>query len=112
MAKGRKTGGRSKGTPNRKTAEAQAAAAEAGRVLAEHLGVNCFPGDAHALAMAIYKDMAQPIALRLEALKAALPYEKPRLSAVEHGGKIGLAHEDRLGLLERLAAEEVEGRGL
>jgi hypothetical protein len=81
-------------------------AAEVGRVLAEHLGEHCFPGDAHALAMAIYKDTRNDPELRLEAAKAAMPYEKPRLSAVEHSGSIGTSHEERL--FERLKAEEAE----
>jgi hypothetical protein len=103
---GERRGGRQKGTPNKKTVAAMQAAEEAGRVLAENLGDKCFPGDAHALAMALYKDTTQPIEIRLEALKAALPYEKPRLSAVEHSGSIGTTQEQGLSLLERLAAEE------
>jgi hypothetical protein len=103
---GERRGGRAKGTPNKKTAEAMQAAQEAGRVLAEHLGDKCFAGDAHALAMALYKDTTQPIEIRLEAMKAALPYEKPRLAAVEHSGAIGTTQEDGVALLKRLSAEE------
>lgn len=33
--------------------------------------------------MAIYKDAAQPIALRMDAAKAAIAYEKPRLAAID-----------------------------
>jgi hypothetical protein len=35
---------------------------------------------------AIYKDAVQPIGLRLDAAKAAIGYERPRLAAVE--GKV------------------------
>ena len=101
---GERRGGRGKGTPNKKTVEASLKAAEVGRVLADHLGEHCFPGDAHALAMAIYKDTRNDPELRLEAAKAAMPYEKPRLSAVEHSGSIGTTHEERL--FERLKAQE------
>ena len=34
--------------------------------------------------MTVYKDLNQPIGLRMEAAKAALPYEKPRLASVEN----------------------------
>jgi type II secretory pathway component PulM len=43
-----------------------------------------FHGDAHALLMTVYKDLKQPIGLRMEAAKAALPYEKPRLASIEN----------------------------
>ena len=42
-----------------------------------------FRGDAHALLICIYKDPNQPLAVRIDCAKAALPYEKPRLAAVE-----------------------------
>jgi hypothetical protein len=34
--------------------------------------------------MTVYKDLKQPIGLRIEAAKAALPYEKPRLASIEN----------------------------
>jgi hypothetical protein len=40
-----------------------------------------FHGDAHALLMSVYKDPAQPIAVRLEAAGKAIGYEKPKLAA-------------------------------
>ena len=48
------------------------------------LGSEVFHGDAHALLMTVYKDLKQPIGLRIEAAKAALPYEKPRLASIEN----------------------------
>ena len=51
--------------------------------ITEALGVDAFDGDAHALLVAIYKDPAQPIALRLDAAKAAISFEKPRLAALK-----------------------------
>ena len=59
------------------------------QVLAEALGENCFEGDAHALLQATYKDKRNPIELRVDAAKAAAPYEKPRLNAMDHGIKKG-----------------------
>ena len=34
--------------------------------------------------MTVYKDLKQPIGLRMEAAKAALPYEKPRPASIEN----------------------------
>lgn len=42
-----------------------------------------FEGDAHMFLMAVYKDPTKHIDLRMEAAKAALPYEKPRLMAMK-----------------------------
>jgi hypothetical protein len=103
-----KTGGRKRGTPNRRTVQLERAMERVAQTLAEHLGEHCFPGDAHALAIAIYKDTRNDPELRLEAAKAAMPYEKPRLSAVEHSGNIGTTHEDRL--FQRLAAQKAPAR--
>ena len=39
-----------------------------------------FQGDAHAFLMMVYKDPSLPLALRLDAAKAAIPFEKPALA--------------------------------
>jgi len=66
-----------------------------------------FEGDAHALLMAVYKDAALALDLRVDAAKAAIRYEKPALAQVqadvEHRG-------DPLGLV--LAAIDQKTRGL
>lgn len=36
--------------------------------------------------MAVYKDVTMPWPMRIDAAKAAISYEKPRLAAVEHSG--------------------------
>jgi hypothetical protein len=85
MVQGIKTGGRQKGTKNRKTVLLE----EKGRkTFAGVLGADAFEGDAHSLLIAIYKDGSMPIGLRLDAAKAAVRYEKPALAAVEHCNKI------------------------
>jgi hypothetical protein len=82
--KGRKKpGGRRRGTPNKRTVERERAVAAAAEQIAAVLGEDAFQGDAHALLMAVYKDPRQPAGLRLEAARAAIGYEKPRLAAVE-----------------------------
>ena len=89
MAQGHKTGGRQKGTRNRKTALLEEKGREA---LAEVLGANAFDGDAHSLLVAIYKDESHPIELRLEAAKAAIRFEKPALAALDAKGTIENVH--------------------
>ncbi len=75
-----KTGGRAKGTPNRRTQEMINAARETAlRVLGE----DAFAGDAHALLQMVYRDPNQPIELRVDAAKAAIGYESPRLQAID-----------------------------
>jgi hypothetical protein len=82
MAIGVKTGGRKKGTPNRVTRARQEALARVEKLLAQAMG-ECFTADAHALLVAIYKDPSQPLIMRLDAAKAAIGYEKPKLSAMD-----------------------------
>jgi hypothetical protein len=60
------------------------ATARAAEQISATLGSEVFHGDAHALLMTVYKDLKQPIGLRIEAAKAALPYEKPRLASIEN----------------------------
>lgn len=80
--RGRKTGGRKKGTPNRITVERQAAVDHASEQIGEALGPASFEGDAHAMLMAVYKDARQPLVLRIDAAGKAIGYEKPKLSSV------------------------------
>ena len=49
-----------------------------------------FEGDAHALLMWVYKDPTKRLAIRVDAAKAAAPYEKPRLSQIDanHTGQL------------------------
>jgi hypothetical protein len=95
MALGRKTGGGSrKGRPNRRTLARERAVAGAAAKITTVLGANMFEGDAHALLMVIYKDPAQPIETRIEAAKAAIGYEKPRLAAVQASVGVGATLEE------------------
>ena len=81
--KGRKTGGRRKGTPNRMTVEREAAIELAHEQIAQVLGESAFEGDAHAMLMSVYKDTNQPLVLRIDAAGKAIGYEKPKLSSVD-----------------------------
>src|SRR5256885_7285693 len=97
--KGKKTGGHKAGTPNRRGEKRKAAI----KAVAERLAAaipEAFDGDAHAYLMAIYKDPSHETAVRIDAARAALPFEKPRLSPVEPQR----AADDHVPLAERLKA--------
>mgnify|MGYP001607522094 CR=1 FL=1 len=68
--RGKKTGGRQKGTPNKTTAEQQAEIAASGLTPLEHM-------------MNVLRDPNTPPARRDDMAKAAAPYVHPRLSQVE-----------------------------
>jgi hypothetical protein len=80
--KGKKTGGRKAGTLNKRTQAMQAA------MKAAALGL---PTGASALErlQAIYRDDSQPLDVRMQALALALPYESPKLAAIQHTGAGG-----------------------
>lgn len=102
MAKGRKTGGRAKGTPNRRSLVRRQALSTAAGQLRTQLDAEAaepehsppapsetarwFRGDAHALLRLIYTDATQPIELRVDAAKSAIRFERPALVAshVQH----------------------------
>lgn len=81
MALGKKTGGRRKGTPNRKNAETMALAAKAGELPHEFL-LRVSRGETI--------DGHKPsFEQRCAAAKDAAPYYAPKLAAVEYTGKDG-----------------------
>ena len=77
-----KTGGRQIGSTNKRTRELEIAAGRARGFAERALGRDAFTGDAHALLCMVYKDVDMPIEMRVDAAKAAIPYEKPRLAAI------------------------------
>jgi hypothetical protein len=59
-------------------------ALDAGReAIRSVLGPDAFDGNALALFQVVYRDPAQPLDLRIEAAKAAIPYESARLQVME-----------------------------
>ena len=76
MARGRKTGGRKAGTPNKATSATAAAIAASGPTPLDYM-------------LSVLRDEAREPAIRLEAAKAAAPYVHPRLSAVAQSGPEG-----------------------
>lgn len=98
MARGRKTGGRRQGTPNKRTIvkrqQIDAAAADMAVRLSEdpeaalvpQPETEFFKGDAHALLRLVYRDPRLPLEMRVDAAKAAVRFERPALTAahVQH----------------------------
>lgn len=83
---GKRTGkprGRPKGSKNRHTVEREEKVEKTAAEIADALGLQGFDGDAHALLMLVYKNAEIPMDLRLDAAKAAIGYEKPKLSSVD-----------------------------
>lgn len=78
MAKGRKTGGRRQGTPNKTTAARQAEIAASGLTPLDFM-------------LNVMRDDQNDLATRLDAAVKAAPYVHPRLAAIEskHSGLNG-----------------------
>ena len=68
--------------PSRRTLANRAAHELAVAYLREKIP-NAFQYDAHALLCAVYMDPRFPIGRRIDAAKAALPYEKPSLASIK-----------------------------
>jgi hypothetical protein len=83
----KKTGGRAKGTPNKRTAELVAAVSDSGvtplEFMLQIMRKPDPPKDADAGQILTFN------AMRFEAAKAAAPYVHARLAAVQHTGKDG-----------------------
>ena len=73
MAAGKKTGGRTAGTPNRATAAKAKAVEESGLTPLDYM-------------LDVMRDTDKPADVRLDAAKSAAPYVHPKLASVEHKG--------------------------
>ena len=84
---GIKTGnprGRPKGSTSKVILARRTLAAKAGDRAARRIN-NPFDGDSHEFLASVYKDPMQPLMKRIEAAKAAIQFEKPKLGSIIHG---------------------------
>ena len=88
MARGFKTGGRQKGSKNKRTLLLENATRQSQDDAKRILGEETFEGDAHELLMLTYKNKTLPLAVRIDAAKAAIRFEKPPVSAVNLRGSV------------------------
>lgn len=93
MAVGRKTGGRTKGTPNRATAKREREIAKSGLTPLEYM-------------LKVMRNERADASRRDDMAKAAAPYVHPKLAAVQHTGAGGgpIQHVD----LTKLSDEQLE----
>lgn len=87
MAKGIKTGGRTKGIPNKATAAKAAEIAASGMTPLDYM-------------LAVLRNEANDPNVRLDAASKAAPYVHPKLAAIEHSGSMTLNHEDAIAALK------------
>jgi hypothetical protein len=112
MARGFKTGGRQKGSKNKRTLLQE----ERTRTLIDNakeiIGGDLFEGDAHAFLMLTYQDKSLPHNLRLDAAKVAIRFEKPALTAIDAHSTIEkpiYAISDKPMPIEEWAAKYTKG---
>jgi hypothetical protein len=91
----RKTGGRQKGTPNKRTVERQAAIAT---IKASGKSPMAFFAD-------LLANEEAPLDLRFQAAKELAPFVHPKLASTESRSG-GMSHEDRLAELEKLLEDD------
>ena len=97
MARGFKTGGRQKGTPNKLTREVR-----------ERMMQGETPLD---YMIRVMRDETADISRRDWAAQAAAPYLHARLASVEQTGTLTVSHEERVAqLAERMAALDAAQR--
>lgn len=80
MAYGRKTGGRKKGVPNKRTRERERVVQEALQK-AKEAGAEICDGDAYAVLVAFYKNVSLPMEFRADCAKAVLRFERSPMPA-------------------------------
>lgn len=95
MATGKKTGGRTKGIPNKRTAALVASVEASGVTPLEYM-------------LSILRDDLLPSDQRFQAAQAAAPYCHSRLAAIEHSGGLALSHEAALNELDDQGEDDTQ----
>lgn len=105
-------GGRPVGVKNKNTRQLEAKAASAqerARMILGEEGIEAFKGDAHVWLCVLYMDPNQPVEIRMDAAKAALPYEKPKLAAIAIKTDTELTLQDLImQTIDGVKAKEIE----
>ena len=111
-----KTGGRVKGTPNKQESPIARALREAReKALQEARDSVATEQDAHSLLRMVYLDTTLPIEVRIDAAKAAIGYELPKLNAIDARIDAVSHHEGAVDLVVRerqLLRQSFRGLGL
>jgi hypothetical protein len=89
----RKTGGRQKGTPNKKTAARKAQEAAIAAEIEDARSRGLEPLD---YMLGVMRDETADVTRRDAMAKAAAPYRHPQLSSIKHGGDEKLDHAIRI----------------
>jgi hypothetical protein len=89
----RKTGGRQKGTPNKKTAARKAQEAAIAAEIEDARSRGLEPLD---YMLGVMRDVTADVTRRDAMAKAAAPYRHPQLSSIKHGGDEKLDHAIRI----------------
>jgi hypothetical protein len=92
-----KTGGRKRGTPNKRTTELQARIRATGMMPLDFM-------------IAVMRNAKAPLELRFEAARQAAPYVHPRLTAIEHSGTDGGAVPVEVKQVSDIEAARLIGR--
>jgi hypothetical protein len=95
LQKRQKTGGRQRGTPNKKTIERQAAIA----------AIKVSGKSPMAFFADILGNEQAPLELRFQAAKELAPFVHPKLASTESRSG-GMSHEDRLEQLRELLSDD------
>jgi hypothetical protein len=100
MAKGMKTGGRKKGTPNRVTLDRERHVEATGLTPLQYF-------------LGLLRDPAQPDDVRFQAAKEAAPYVHPKLASIEGNMTHTITkHDDVLAEIEAVINSEIGAHGL
>lgn len=100
MAKGKKTGGRTKGTPNRVTLAKEAEIAKSGLTPLDYM-------------LGLLRDPTQSQEVRFSAAKEAAPFVHPKLASIDGNlNHTHSTHDDALSEIEQVIAAAESAHGL
>ena len=99
MAQGKKTGGRRKGTPNKRTAALKAAAAATIERFEQDMPA-AFDGDGVAFLQTIYRNPSLELSMRIDAAAKAARYERPTTTNVRNVTSLADLSDEELAAIK------------